>query len=155
VTAVCEISASRSWRGRFCSESGGDSRRQSPAYALLRIYIFSPNPRRFIKFNVLYKGRRDGVAGVARHFIPLNFRDKDSPAGNDVGLPPRSGSRLAFISTSILNREDRLKRMEFPCDRAGFGDPFPVSVFRRFIGVRVRRHCRKRFHGFRNAGSAR
>jgi len=40
-------------------------------------------PRRFIKFNVLYKGRRDSVAGDARHFIPLNFRDKDSPAGND------------------------------------------------------------------------
>lgn len=89
--------------GPGCSESGDDRAAESRAYALLRIYIFSPNPSTFHKIQRLYKGRCDGVpATLRRHFIPLNFRDGDSTASRRQRCSVfRSADGLAFISPGI------------------------------------------------------
>lgn len=75
------------------------------------------SPRRFIKFNVF---TRVG-ATPRRHFIPVNFRDKDSrpatrPARASVS---RKVPLLLCFLEHLQKAEDRFKRMEFPCDRGG------------------------------------
>lgn len=101
-------------------ESGGDRMAEPGLRFIAYLHIFAESPATFHKIQRLYKGRVCGAmrrrATLRRHFIPLNFRDKDSAASSgDDGLP---FPLLAFISPRILNREDRFKRMEFPCDRA-------------------------------------
>lgn len=57
------------WREEEEEEGGGSLR------FIAYLHIFTESPRRFIKFNVF---TRVGVPRtLRRHFIPLNFRDKD------------------------------------------------------------------------------
>lgn len=78
-------------------------RRDAGEYQGLTLYCvftyFHRIPSTFHKIQRLYKGRRDGVPRtLRRHFMPLNFRDKDFSPLPAVRLERKSfASPLFFV----------------------------------------------------------
>lgn len=93
-------------------------RREGSLRFIAYLHIFAESPRRFIKFNVFIRvGTVAAPRTLRRHFIPLNFCDKDfSPSlaagySRERALAPhveRIGSTLSETRTSrSLPREEK------------------------------------------------